>query len=80
MEPLQPLRIADVGLAPRHVLGVARVHEKHDEPPGIEKLENRNPVDAGQFHDDGLDPAFSKPVDQPVQIGREGTEAADRLR
>jgi hypothetical protein len=25
MKPLQPLRIADIGLAPRHVLGVTRV-------------------------------------------------------
>src|SRR4029077_17579285 len=27
-----------------------------------------------------LDAAFSKPVDQPMQIGREGTETADWLR
>src|SRR5271170_2638235 len=77
MEPLQPLRIADIGLAPWHVLGIARVDKKHGKSPGIEKLENRNPVDTGRFHDHGLDTAFSKPVDQPMQIGREGTEAAD---
>ena len=46
MEPLQPLRIADIGLASRHVLGVTRVDKKHGEPPCIEKLENRNPIDA----------------------------------
>jgi hypothetical protein len=80
MEPLQPLRIADIGLAPRHVLGVPRVDKKHGKPPGIEKLENRNPVDAGRFHDDSLDAAFKKPVDQPMQIGREGPEAANWLR
>src|SRR5215216_3425140 len=80
MEPLQPLRIADIGLAPRHVLGIARVDKKHGKSPGIEELEDRNPVDAGRFHDDSLDAAFSKPVDQPMQIGREGTEAADWLR
>src|SRR6476646_11876296 len=79
MEPLQPLRIADIGLAPRHVLGIARVDKKHCKSAGIEKLENRNPVDAGRFHDDGLDAAFSKPVDQAMQICREGTEAADWL-
>src|SRR5450631_3586148 len=44
MEPLQPLRIADIGLAPRHVLGIARVDKKHGKSPGIEKLKNRNPV------------------------------------
>src|SRR5450755_2848402 len=80
MEPLQPLRIADIGLAPRHVLGIARVDKKHGKSPGIEKLKNRNPVDAGRFHDDGLDAAFGKPVDQSMQICREGTEAADWLR
>src|SRR3954447_26133401 len=79
MEPLQPLRIADIGLAPRHVLGIARVDKKYGKSPGIEKLENWNPVDDRRFHDDGLDAAFSKPVDQPMQIGREGTEAADWL-
>ena len=47
MEPLQPLRIADIGLAPRHVFGIARVDKKHGKSPGIEKLENRNPVDTG---------------------------------
>jgi hypothetical protein len=80
MEPLQPLRIADIGLASRHVLGIARVDKEHSEPSCIEKLKNRNPVDAGRFHDDGLDAAFHKPVDQPMQIGREGAEAAYWLR
>src|SRR5882762_1221513 len=47
MEPLQPLRVADIGLAPRHVLGIARVDKKNSEPPFIEKLENWDPVDAG---------------------------------
>src|SRR4051794_12101515 len=80
MEPLQPLRIADIGLASWHVLGIARVDKEHGEAPCIEKLENRYPVDAGRFHDDGLDAAFRKPVNQPMQIGREGTKAADWLR
>ena len=46
MEPLQPLRIADIGLAPRHVLGITRVDKTDSKPPLIEKLENRNPIDA----------------------------------
>ena len=79
MEPLQPLRIADIGLAPRHVLGIARVDKKHRKSPGIQKLKDRNPVDAGRFHDDGLDAAFDKPVYQLMEIGREGAEAAYRL-
>jgi hypothetical protein len=62
MKPLQPLRIADIGLAPRHVLGVARVDKKHGKSPGVEKLEDRNPVNTGRFHDNGFDAAFGKPV------------------
>ena len=57
MEPLQPLRITNIGLAPGDMLGIAGVDKKHSEPTCIEKLENRYPVDAGQFHDDGLDAA-----------------------
>ena len=76
MEPLQPLRITNIGLAPGDVLGIAGVDKKHSEPTRIEKLENRYPVDAGRFHDDGLDAAFRKPVYQPMEIGREGSEAA----
>src|SRR3954468_16663477 len=40
MEPLQPLRIADIGLAPRDVLGVTRVDKADSKSPCIEKLEN----------------------------------------
>ena len=76
MEPLQPLRITNIGLTPGDVLGIAGVDKKHSEPTCIEKLENRYPVDAGRFHDDGLDAAFRKPVYQPMEIGREGSEAA----
>ena len=71
LEPLQPLRITNIGLAPGDVLGIAGVDKKHSEPTRIEKLENRYPVDAGQFHDDGLDAAFRKPVYQPMEIGRD---------
>jgi hypothetical protein len=80
MEPLQPLRITNIGLTPGHVLGIAGVDKNHSEPTCIEKFENRYPVDAGRFHDDGLDAAFCKPVYQPMEIGREGSEAAYWLR
>jgi len=47
MEPLQPLRIADIGLAPRHMLGIARVDKKHGKSSSIQELKDRNPIDAG---------------------------------
>jgi hypothetical protein len=62
------------------VLGIARIDKEHSKATGIEKLENWNPVDAGRFHNDCLDATFLKPIYQSMQIGREGTEAAYRLR
>jgi hypothetical protein len=80
MKPLEPLRIADIALASGHVLGIARIDEEHRKATGVEQLENRNPIHAGRLHNDRLDAAFCKPIHQPVQIGRKGTEAAHRLR
>ena len=80
MKPLQPLRITDVGFASGHVLGIARIDEKNCKATGIEEFEDRNPVDARGLHDDRLDTTFCKPVHHPMQIGREGPEAAHRLR
>jgi hypothetical protein len=76
MNPLQPLCIADVRLASGHVLGITRIDEEHRKAAGIKEFEDRNPVDAGRFHDDRLDAAFGEPIHQPMQISREGTEAA----
>ena len=56
MKPLQPLCIADVGFAPGHVLGIAGIDKEHSKATGVEKLVDRNPVDAGHFHRDGLTP------------------------
>ena len=80
MKPLQAPLIADVGLASGHVLGIARIDKEDNKATGIEQLENWYPVNAGQFHDDGLDATFREPVHQPMQVGREGAETADWLR
>ena len=80
MQALQPLGVADVGLAARNVLGVAGVDQHHLEPALLEDLVGRDPVDAGGLHDDRLDPALLEPVGEPVQIAGEGAEGAHRLR
>jgi putative transposase len=80
MKTLQPLRIADVSLASRHVFGIARIDKEHSKATSIEELENWNPIDASRFHNDRLDATFLKPIHQPMQIGREGTEAPHRFR
>ena len=66
MEPLQPLRIADVGLASGHVLGIARIDKEHIKASGIEEFEDRNPVHAGRLHNDRLNATFLKPIHQPT--------------
>jgi hypothetical protein len=40
MKPVQPLGIADVGLASGHVLGIARIDKEHSEAAGFEKFKN----------------------------------------
>ena len=63
MKPLQPLRITDVGLASRHVFGIACVDDENRKTPGVEKFEDWNPVYARGLHHDRLDTTFGKPID-----------------
>ena len=79
VQSLEPLDIADVGLAARNVLGIAGVDQQHLEAALIKDLESRDPVDAGGFHDNRLHPAFTEPVGKAVQIAGERAEAAHRL-
>ena len=80
MKPLQPLRIADIRLASGHVLGIARIDDKHSKAAGVEEFKNRNPVDAGRLHNDCLDATFCKPIHQSMQIGCESPKAANGFR
>ena len=45
MEQLEPLTIAEVGLAPRHVVELPRVDQHDLDPPRLEQLVDRDPVD-----------------------------------
>jgi hypothetical protein len=80
VQTLQPLSIADIGLAARNMFGIARIDQQHLEATLFEDFIDRNPVDPGGFHDDGFDPTALKPVRQPMQIGGKGLERADGLR
>ncbi len=79
MQPLQPLGVADVGLAPRHVLGVAGVDQHDCETALLQHLVGRDPVDPGALHRYGLHAAALEPIGHAVQVGGEGAEAAHRL-
>ena len=65
MKPLQPLRIADVGLATGRMFGVTGIDQKHLDSALLKQFENRNPVNAGRFHRHCPDAAFREPVGQP---------------
>jgi hypothetical protein len=79
MQPLQPFRVADVGFAPGHVLGVARVNHHHLETPLLEDLEDRDPVNPGRFHDHGFHSTTSEPVRQAMKIIGKSPERLDGL-
>jgi hypothetical protein len=51
---LKPLRIADIGFAPRYVLRVPGVDHHHLEATLFEDFEDRDPINPSRFHDDRL--------------------------
>ncbi len=62
MEPLEPLRILHVRLAPGHLFGVPRIDQKHLKAVVLQDLEDRDPVNPGRFHNDGGDARDLEPV------------------
>ena len=79
VQPLKPLRVADVGLPSRHVLGVTRVDHHHLEAALFKDLEDRDPINTGRLHHHCSDPATGKPVRQPVKIIGECVERPHRF-
>ncbi len=74
-----PLAVQHVGLAPRDVLDVARVDQQHGEAARLQQLEQRDPVHAGGFHGDGVDPAGLEPIGDGVKVDREAGKLAHRF-
>src|SRR4051812_32743269 len=64
MELAQPSGIADISLAPRHVLGVTRIDQDNLEPALLENLVRRDPIDPGGFHRNTGHTAGFEPVGQ----------------
>src|SRR5208283_2328793 len=75
----QPLGVADVGLASRHVLGVAGVDQHHLESALLKQLVGRYPIDAGGLHRDRSHAATLEPIGQLLQIAGAGPEGAHWL-
>ena len=52
MKLAQPRGIADIGFAPRHILGVPRIDQNDIKAALLQDLVDRDPVDPGGFHRD----------------------------
>src|SRR5438309_782863 len=65
MQPLQPLAILAVALAPRHMPNVPGVDQKHFQSRRFELLKEWNPIDRRRFHHHRFSPrtsAATRPV------------------
>jgi len=56
------------------------IDEEDFEAPRFQDLEQRNPIDAGGLHGDGIDAALFQPVGQLQQIGGKGGKSLHRVR
>jgi len=58
---------------------VARIDQQHREAARLQQLEQGDPVHAGGFHGDGVDPAGPEPIGQGVEVYREAGKLAHRF-
>ena len=79
MQTLQPLGVAHVRLAARHLLDLTGIDHHHREAALGEDLVERDPVDPGRLQGHGGDPALLKPVGEALQVAREGAEGTHRF-
>jgi hypothetical protein len=79
VQMLQPLAVADVGLASRHVLHMTRVDQTDLHPACLQNLKQRYPVDSGRLHGHCLDSTLLEPVRGGQQIFSEGGKLTNRM-
>lgn len=78
LQTLRCFSIEHVALGPaRGMPRLAWLDQQHLETARLEQLEQRDPVDAGRFHNNGSDVAGPQPVGQSDEVGRTGAEGAD---
>jgi hypothetical protein len=68
VQVLQPPAVHHVGLAPGHVLHVARIDQAHFDARLLEQLGQWDPIYTGGLHRHGLDPERLQPRDQRAEI------------
>src|SRR5688572_10355455 len=71
MQPLQPLRIVNVGLAARNSPRFSSIRYDYLDPPSFKDLVHGHPVHTGRFHGDRLDPDSIEPIRHPLKISGE---------
>ena len=76
MKILDPLAVAHIALAARHVFDVASIDQSDIDTASFEDLKKRNPIHAGGLHGDGGNTTFKEPVCQYFEIFREGGKGA----
>jgi hypothetical protein len=59
------------------LMGMTRLDQQHLKTARLEQLEQRDPVNAGRFHDDRSDVAGGQPIGQGDEVGRAGAERTD---
>jgi hypothetical protein len=74
MEQLEPLAVAEVGLASRHMVQQSRVHEQDFDPLRFEQFVDRDPVHVRALHGHGLDVLVGQPGGEFLQLESRGAE------
>src|SRR5437867_555134 len=77
MEALQPLAVLQVGFAARQMPYIPGIDQKRFHPALFNLLKQRDPVNAGRFHNHRGHTAALEPLDQLVQLMREGSKLPD---
>ncbi|HYY26673.1 MAG TPA: hypothetical protein VE860_01950 [Chthoniobacterales bacterium] len=79
MKILQPLAIAHVALATRHILDMPCIDQADLYSVFFEQLEKGNPVHPGRSHSDAAYSAIQKPLYQLHEIAGESSKFSYRL-
>ena len=74
--PRQPYAVGDIGLAAPELLDLTGVDQGGGNAGILQRLERRQPVDAGAFHHRGVDASLAQPGDHLVKAARQRLEGA----
>ena len=80
VQALQPLAVEPIGFrSSGGAFGLTRVDQEDLQAARLQEFTHGNPGDPGGCHRHRGDAAVEEPVGEGIEVGGEGTEAADRL-